>query len=64
MQIHENFPLKPYNTFGIDVKARFLMQFSSVEELEEYLMLYSQYPIFILAVAVIFYLQKIMMVLF
>ena len=48
MQIHENFPLKPYNTFGIDVKARFFNEFSSVEQLEEYLMLYSQYPIFIL----------------
>ena len=48
MQIHENFPLKSYNTFGIDAKARFFNEFSSVEELEEYLMLYSQYPIFIL----------------
>src|SRR4030095_16433360 len=48
MQIHENFPLKPYNTFGIDAKARFFNEFSSVEELEEYLMLYSRYPIFIL----------------
>lgn len=48
MQIHENFPLKLYNTFGIDAKARFFNAFSFVEELEENLMIYSQYPIFIL----------------
>lgn len=48
MQIHENFPLKPYNTFGIPAKARFFNAFSFVEELEENLMIYSQYPIFIL----------------
>ena len=48
MHIHENFPIKHYNTFGIDVKARFFNEFSSVEQLEEYLMLYSQYTIFIL----------------
>jgi UDP-N-acetylmuramate dehydrogenase len=48
MQIHENFPLKPYNTFSIDAKARFFSSFSSIEELEENLMLYSQYPVFIL----------------
>ena len=48
MQLHENFSLKPYNTFGIDAKARFFNGFSFVEELEENLMIYSQYPIFIL----------------
>jgi UDP-N-acetylmuramate dehydrogenase len=48
MQLHENFSLRPYNTFAIDAKARFFNEFSSAEELEEYLMLYSQYPIFIL----------------
>jgi len=48
MQVNENFPLKPYNTFGIDAKARFFNTFSSKEELEEYLMFYSEYPIFIL----------------
>lgn len=37
MQIQENFALKPYNTFGIDVKARYFSSFSSVEELEELL---------------------------
>lgn len=48
MHIHENFPLKPFNTFGIDAKARFFNAFSFVDELEENLMIYSQYPIFIL----------------
>jgi len=48
MQINENFSLKPYNTFGIEARARFFNTFSSVEELEEYLMFYSQYSIFIL----------------
>lgn len=48
MQIHENFPLKPYNTFGIDAKARFFNAFSSADELEENVMIYSEYPIFIL----------------
>jgi UDP-N-acetylmuramate dehydrogenase len=48
MQIHENFLLKPYNTFSIDAKARFFNSFSFVEELEEELMMYSEYPIFIL----------------
>ena len=48
MQIHENLSLKPYNTFSIDAKARFFNEFTSVEDLEEYLMLYSQYPVLIL----------------
>ena len=48
MQIHENFPLKPYNTFSIDAKARFFSSFSSIEDLEENLMINSQYPVFIL----------------
>ena len=48
MQIHENFPLKPYNTFGIDAKARFFNTFSLADELEENVMIYSEYPIFIL----------------
>ena len=48
MEIHENFPLKSYNTFSIDAKARFFNSFSFVEELEETLMMYSEYPIFIL----------------
>lgn len=48
MQVKENFSLKAYNTFGIDARARFFNEFSSVDELEEFLMFYSQYPVFIL----------------
>jgi UDP-N-acetylmuramate dehydrogenase len=48
MEIHENYPLKSYNTFSIDAKAKFFNSFSFVEELEETLMMYSEYPIFIL----------------
>ncbi|MDP4263303.1 MAG: UDP-N-acetylmuramate dehydrogenase [Bacteroidota bacterium] len=35
MQIQENISLKPFNTFGIDVRARFFASFSNVEELSE-----------------------------
>jgi UDP-N-acetylmuramate dehydrogenase len=35
MQIQENFSLKPYNTFGIDVKARWFASFSSTDELRQ-----------------------------
>lgn len=48
MEIHENFPLKGYNTFSIEAKAKFFNSFSFVEELEEKLMMYSEYPVFIL----------------
>ncbi|HJS56156.1 MAG TPA: UDP-N-acetylmuramate dehydrogenase [Chitinophagaceae bacterium] len=48
MQIHENFSLKPYNTFGIEAKARIFASFFSVEDLEEYIMMFSQHPILIL----------------
>ena len=48
MKIHENFSLKPYNTFSIDAKAKLFNSFSFVEELEEKLMMYSNYPVFIL----------------
>src|SRR3954471_18031403 len=37
MQIQENIALKPYNTFGINAKARYFSTFSSVDELEELL---------------------------
>ena len=37
MNIRENISLKPYNTFGIDVRANFFTGFSSVEELQEIL---------------------------
>ena len=48
MQINENLPLKSYNTFSIDARAKFFNSFSSTEELEELLMIYSEYPVFIL----------------
>lgn len=35
MNIQQNISLKPYNSFGIDVKAKALAPFSSVEELKE-----------------------------
>jgi UDP-N-acetylmuramate dehydrogenase len=37
MQIQENFSLKPYNTFGIDAKARFFSSFKNLNELLEIL---------------------------
>ncbi len=42
MQIQENISLKPYNTFGIDAKARYFAAFKDIDELEE---LTSQDPI-------------------
>ena len=35
MEIQNNISLKPYNTFGIDVQAKYFASFSSVSELEE-----------------------------
>lgn len=35
MQIFKNFSLKLFNTFGIEVKAKYFSTFSSVDELEE-----------------------------
>jgi len=35
MQIQENFSLKHYNTFGIDVMARYFSNFSNADELSE-----------------------------
>ncbi len=37
MNIHQNISLKPYNSFGIDVKAKYFSIFSSVDELAELL---------------------------
>lgn len=34
MQVQQNFPLKKYNTFGIDVCAKYFIYFSSIDELE------------------------------
>ena len=33
--MHENFSLKPYNTFGVDAKARYFIEVNSVDELIE-----------------------------
>lgn len=48
MQIQENISLRPYNTFGIDVKARFFSSFKELEELQELLTYGSRYPTLIL----------------
>ncbi len=37
VNIQENISLKPYNTFGIDVQARWFAHFTSIEELQELL---------------------------
>jgi UDP-N-acetylmuramate dehydrogenase len=37
MLLQENFSLKPYNTFGIEVKARFFATFENVQELQQLL---------------------------
>lgn len=37
MEIHKNFSLKEFNTFGIDAKAKFFVQINSIEELQEIL---------------------------
>ncbi len=35
MQIQKNFSLKPYNTFGIDARAKYFSAFSDIEQLKE-----------------------------
>ena len=42
MQLQENISLKPYNTFGIDAKARYFATFNDTDELAETLNLKSQ----------------------
>ena len=42
MQIQENISLKPYNTFGIDAKARYFATFNNPDQLEETLNLKPQ----------------------
>jgi len=37
MQVHENYSLKKYNTFGIDAMAKYFTTFSSTDSLEELL---------------------------
>ena len=48
MQIQENFSLKTYNTFGIDIKAEWFTSFKSVENLAETLNLKPRTPNLIL----------------
>lgn len=48
MDILENVSLKPYNTFGIDVNARQLVEVSTVEELREVLQKFYASELFIL----------------
>lgn len=48
MTIQENISLRPFNTFGIDVKARYFVAFSEVTELEELLVSYPNTPLLIL----------------
>lgn len=47
INIHENISLKPYNTFGIDVKARYFTRLTSDEDIlefcKEYLPKYNKY---------------------
>lgn len=37
MQVFENISLKKYHTFGIDVKARYFVEYASVDELKSFL---------------------------
>ncbi|HRP31096.1 MAG TPA: UDP-N-acetylmuramate dehydrogenase [Agriterribacter sp.] len=37
MQIRENISLRQYNTFGIDVRARYFASFARIEEIEEWI---------------------------
>src|SRR6187549_2616918 len=48
MQIHEAFSLLPYNTFRIDVKARYFSTFSNTDELSELTTHDSRFTTFIL----------------
>lgn len=48
MQIQENISLRPYNTFGIDAKARYFAAFKDTDELEETLSFKPQTSNFIL----------------
>lgn len=48
MQIQENISLRPYNTFGIDVRARYFSTFKNSDELEELITNDSRLPALIL----------------
>ena len=46
MEIRENISLRPYNTFGIDVRARYWADYASVEELKQLLVRFADTPKF------------------
>jgi UDP-N-acetylmuramate dehydrogenase len=48
MHLQKNTSLKPFNTFGVDVKAKEFCQVGSVEELAEVLRFYKDQEVFIL----------------
>ena len=37
LEIKENFTLKKHNTFGIDVKTKYFIEYSSVDDLSNFL---------------------------
>lgn len=45
MKVERNISLLPYNTFGMDVKAKIFAEYTSVEELRELLQRYQSEPI-------------------
>jgi UDP-N-acetylenolpyruvoylglucosamine reductase len=67
MNLQHNFSLKKYNSFGIDVTAKYFADFKTTEELQiaylDHLLIIIQVPLFS-AVVVIFSLLKISMGLF
>ncbi len=48
MNLQENFSLKPYNTFGVEVNAKYFATFENIETLNEILAKYPNMPILIL----------------
>lgn len=48
MTVHEHFPLKSHNTFGMDVKARFFCEVNNVAQLKQVLDTYNDIPLLIL----------------
>lgn len=49
MNIQENISLKPYNTFGLEARARFFIEINSIEELKDALQLPGYPEIFVLS---------------
>ncbi|HWC54889.1 MAG TPA: UDP-N-acetylmuramate dehydrogenase [Chitinophagaceae bacterium] len=48
MTVQENISLKSYNTFGIDVKARYFSAFADVDAAKDLVTSYSNIPLFVL----------------